>query len=125
MVPQPRKQQGSAIRRENLEFEVLALLDAEPGISQREMSRRLGASLGRTNGCVKAMIAVGSIANGRDPSSGGGGARGYRLTPAGHARRMALAQAYLQRKQAELDRLAGQVDRLQRAASAGIGDTHP
>lgn len=125
MVPDPHQRQGSVIRRENLEFEVLSLLEAEPGISQREMARRCVASLGRMNACMKAMIAMGSVKIVNRPAPRPGPGRAHELTPAGLARRASLAESYLLRKRAELDRLAGQVESLQRAAAHGPTGERP
>ncbi len=113
MVTSPPFRQSSLIRRENLEFEVLSLLETEPGLSQRELACRLGASLGRINSCIRAMIENGSMKRVQQSSGVTGLPRVCAVTELGLARRSALAGDYMQRKRAELDRLAGQIAALQ------------
>ena len=50
----PRLSEG-----ESLDCELLYLLDQHPGLSQRELSRRLGSSLGQVNYCLQALAAKG------------------------------------------------------------------
>ncbi len=109
MVTTTPLRQSSLIRREDLEFEVLSLLISEPEISQRELARRLGASLGRINSCVQTMIESGNMKRDNTTNDQTGAALGCAVTDSGMARRAALAGSYLLRKRAELDRLAGQI----------------
>lgn len=44
-----------------LQFRVLRLLEANPHLSQRELSKSLGVSLGGVNYCLNALISKGSI----------------------------------------------------------------
>jgi DNA-binding Lrp family transcriptional regulator len=41
--------------RESLDFELLYLLEKEPGLTQREIAGRLGISLGKVNYCLKGL----------------------------------------------------------------------
>ena len=113
MVTTQPPRRSSLIRRENLEFEVLCLLETEPGLSQRELARRLGASLGRINSCMQAMIENGSMMRVHQPSGETGLPQACAVTEVGLARRSALAGGYMQRKRAELDHLAEQIAALQ------------
>lgn len=42
-------------------YKILKLVEANPEISQRELAKNLGISLGKTNFCLKALIEVGLI----------------------------------------------------------------
>ncbi len=44
-----------------LQFRVLRLLESNPRLSQRELPKSLGASLGGMNYCLNALTAKGSI----------------------------------------------------------------
>ncbi len=44
-----------------LQFRVMRLLEANPQISQRELSKNLGVSLGGINYCLNALVAKGFI----------------------------------------------------------------
>lgn len=95
---------ASQARHEDLEYEVLSLLENEPLLSQREIAHRLGVSLGRINSGLRGMIAAGKLRR---------SARANEVTELGVARRALLAQGYLQRKQAQLQKLAGQIAAIQ------------
>lgn len=102
-------------RRESLDFELLYLLESEPGLTQRELAERLGISLGRTNYCVRALLDKGVIklANFRAAKSKLGYV--YVMTPQGIAQRIELSRRFLQRKLTEFERLKAQIEALQRA----------
>ncbi len=117
--------QSSLIRRENLEFEVLSLLEIEPGISQRELARRLGASLGRINSCVNVMLENDRVKRITRPLLKAGLRNVYELTVSGISRRSALANDYLQRKRAELERLTAQIASFQRIVPSETPDENP
>ena len=46
---------------DEIHYRILNLLEAKPDMSQRELSRELGVSLGKTNYCLKAMLDRGWI----------------------------------------------------------------
>ena len=104
----------SLSRQESLDFELLALLEREPQLSQREMAGRLGISLGRTNYCLRALADKGAIKLGNFRASRTKLSYAYRLTPTGISRRVSLTRRFLERKLAEYDRLEAQIAQLRR-----------
>jgi predicted transcriptional regulator len=44
-----------------LQFRVLRLLEVNPHLTQRELSKSLGVSLGGVNYCLNALVAKGSV----------------------------------------------------------------
>ena len=104
----------SLSRQESLDFELLALLEREPQLSQREMAGRLGISLGRTNYCLRALVDKGAIKLGNFRASRTKLNYAYRLTPTGISRRVSLTRRFLERKLAEYDRLEAQITELRR-----------
>lgn len=104
----------SLSRQESLDFELLALLEREPQLNQREMAGRLGISLGRTNYCLRALVDKGAIKLGNFRASRTKLSYAYRLTPTGISRRVSLTRRFLERKLAEYDRLEAQIAELRR-----------
>ena len=109
----------SLSRQESLDFELLALLEREPQLSQREMAGRLGISLGRTNYCLRALVDKGAIKLGNFRASRTKLSYAYRLTPTGISRRVSLTRRFLERKLAEYDRLEAQIAELRRELGEG------
>ena len=109
----------SLSRQESLDFELLALLEREPQLSQREMAGRLGISLGRTNYCLRALVDKGAIKLGNFRASRTKLSYAYRLTPTGISQRVSLTRRFLERKLAEYDRLEAQIAELRRELGEG------
>lgn len=107
--------------RETLDFELLHLLETEPRLSQREIAQRLGISLGKTNYCLKGLLAKGAIklANFRASSNKLGYA--YVLTPRGLSDKARLTRGFLARKMNEYERLKAQIEALEQDVAKGSG----
>ena len=114
-------------RRESLDFELLYLLEREPGLSQRELAARLDISLGKANYCLKGLIEKGAvkIANFRASENKLGYV--YVLTPGGISQRAGLTRRFLERKLAQYARLKAQIEALERDLPEGerAGDMAP
>jgi EPS-associated MarR family transcriptional regulator len=95
-------------------YRLLRHLADNPGMSQRELAKEFGISLGKTNYCLKALLDKGYIkaANFRNSRN----KRGYlyKLTPAGLKAKSRATRRFLMRKQAEYERLAAEIEELQR-----------
>lgn len=105
---------AEASPRESLDFELLYLLEKEPGLSQRELAQRLGISLGKVNYCLKALTAKGSIKLANFRASKSKLRYAYVLTPQGISQRVAMTQRFLRRKLSEYERLKAQIEALER-----------
>ncbi len=92
--------------QEENHLKVLRLLEANPQMSQRDLSVALGASLGKTNYCLKALLTKGFIKVQRFRKSPNKLAYAYLLTPFGMAQKAVLTVRFLERKLAEYDSLA-------------------
>lgn len=101
-----------ASRRESLDFELLHLIETEPGLSQREISVRLGISVGKVNYCLKGLADKGAVKLDNFCSSKAKLRYVYVLTPKGIAQRIALTQRFLRRKLEEYERLKRQIEAL-------------
>lgn len=103
------------------QLRLLQLIQVRPDVSQREMARELGLSLGKTNYCLKALINSGWVKVRNFRNSQHKLRYGYRLTPAGVRERAQATLRMLQRKSAEYEALRGEIERLH-ADAAELGD---
>lgn len=105
--------------REALACEILYLLQDEPGITQRELARKVGVSLGRANACLRALAEKGWLEPERLRQCASRGRTVYVLTPDGMAERGRLAGRLLMRKRAQHAQLGAQIAQLEREVAAG------
>jgi len=105
-------------------FRLLRLLEARSDLSQRDLARELGASLGKVNYCLNALIDKGlvKVRNFRNSRNKLGYA--YLLTPRGIDSKATIAVHFLQRKMAEYETLKVEIEQLQREV-AEIGARNP
>lgn len=96
---------------------VLRLLEASPELTQREMARELGVSLGKANYCLQALLSKGFVKVQDFRKSTNKRGYIYLLTSEGIAAKTALTRHFLERKREEFDALRLEVERLQREAS--------
>ena len=104
-----------------LDCEILYVLESEPEITQRELARRMGVSVGRTNYCLRALAGRGWLKLERFRTAQHKGRYIYVLTPGGLAERKRLAGRFLKRKRAEYDHLKAQIALLEREAARREG----
>ena len=100
--------------QQDVRFRILRLLDANPRISQRELSRQLGISLGAVNYCVKAFVEKGQLKIHNFRASNRKIRYAYVLTPKGVAQKTALANRFLHRKLKEYEALKAEIENLQK-----------
>lgn len=100
--------------REALDCEILYLLEHEPRITQREIARRMGVSLGRANYCLRALAGKGWLKLDRFRLAENKARYVYVLTPGGLAERARMAGGFLARKRSEYEYLQAQIARLER-----------
>ena len=103
----------------DLHFRLLRLLEEEPTLTQRELARKLGISLGGVNYCLRALAAKGLVKMSSFQASENKLAYAYLLTPQGMTEKMALTGRFLKRKQAEYAALKAEIEALQKA----VGET--
>jgi EPS-associated MarR family transcriptional regulator len=97
----------------DIHYRVLNVLEEEPEMTQRELSKRLGVSLGSVNYCIKALAQIGHIKvqnfnENRDKS-----AYLYILTPRGIKEKAELTSAFLKRKLNEYHQLQVEIESIQ------------
>lgn len=110
---------------EDIHFRVLRLLEANPAMNQRELAEELGVSLGKTNYCLKALLAKGMLKMHNFQSSRRKLAYAYLLTPQGIAEKAALTGRFLQRKMDEYTVLKAEIESLQQEQTPSKRSSDP
>ena len=100
--------------REAAQYRVLRLIEEQPEISQRELARVLGVSLGKTHYLLKALLDKGLVKANNFRRSDNKLAYAYLLTPSGIAAKLELTRAFLRLKEAEYQAALGEIERLRR-----------
>ena len=93
-------------------YRVMDLIHKQPDISQRELAKQAGISLGSMHYCLKALAQKGwvkaeNFKNNRDKS-----VYLYLLTPEGISQKSKLAIDFLRRKKQEYDELKREIEQL-------------
>ena len=103
-----------------LKLRVMRAVQANPGLSQRELARGLGVSLGATNYALKALIGQGLVKADSFLRADKKAGYLYVLTPDGLKNKARLARDFLERKREEHAALRREIELLSReAAEAG------
>ena len=92
------------------ELEILRNIEANPKLTQREMAKDLGVSLGKTNYLIKALLAKGLLKVNNFRSSQNKLGYLYLLTPEGVETKRKLTLLFLRRKSEEFDRLKKEME---------------
>lgn len=95
--------------QDDAHYTLLKLIQSEPGISQRELARRMGVSVGKANYCVKALAGNGFVKLENFRKSDNKLAYAYLLTPAGIEEKARLTLAFLRYKEAEYERIKAEL----------------
>ena len=98
------------------QFKTLKEFSVEGTISQRDLSKRIGLSLGSANYIVKELIKKGYVKAQRFKNAYNKAAYIYVLTPKGINARIKQTKYFLQVKMDEYERLKMEIDELKRDA---------
>ncbi len=92
---------------------VLRALNERPDLTQRELARELGMSLGKANYCLRALLSKGMVKAQNFRHSENKRGYAYLLTPEGLAAKAALTRQFLALKRKEYDALRLEIEQLQ------------
>ena len=95
-------------------LKILRLLEADPQMSQRDLARTLGISLGKVNYCLQALIDRGLVKANNFKNSRNKKAYMYLLTRKGFSEKSRVTVRFLQYKIAEYEILQREIENLQR-----------
>jgi EPS-associated MarR family transcriptional regulator len=98
--------------QEDTFFRVLRLLQENPEMSQRELAKVAGVSVGGIHYVLSALVEKGLVKLGNFTASDDKRRYAYVLTPKGIARRAALTRAFLMRKMEEYEALNYEIEQL-------------
>jgi EPS-associated MarR family transcriptional regulator len=101
------------------EFQILRALDSNPNLSQRELSKKSGISLGQVNYCLNALIQKGWVKLGKFTLSEHRRRSAYILTPKGMEQKAKATYHFLRRKMEEYEALEREIEEL-RAEVQGL-----
>lgn len=95
---------------------MLRLLESNPRMNQRDLSKAMGISLGKTNYCIKALLDKGLIKMQNFRNSQNKLAYTYLLTPVGVEEKARITVRFLKNKVQEYEQLRIEIEMLQREA---------
>ena len=101
---------------ETTHYSLLKTLEENPGLSQRDLAKRLGISLGKVNYCLNALVEKGSLKINNFRNSENKLTYAYLLTPQGIESRARITVEFLQRKVLEYEKLRQEIEELRKEA---------
>lgn len=113
--------------QEQAHLRILRALEENPGLTQRELARTLGISLGRTNYLIDALLEKGTLKMERFRRSDTKLKKiAYVLTPSGISERLRLTRDYLSRKRHEYEAIRAEIEALEHEMirQPSAGSTH-
>jgi EPS-associated MarR family transcriptional regulator len=102
--------------QEDTYYRVMRILQNNPDLTQRELARQLGISVGGLNYCLKALMEKGWVKMNNFAHSKNKFGYVYVLTPHGMAQKAALTHRFLQRKMQEYEALRAEIEALKAEA---------
>ncbi len=98
-------------------YSLLKNLEDNPALSQRDLAKRLGISLGKVNFCLNALVAKGFLKVNNFRNSDNKLAYAYLLTPHGIEEKARMTVAFLKYKTQEYEQLRAEIEELRREAA--------
>jgi len=101
-------------------YGLLKTLESNPRLSQRDLAKCLGISLGKVNFCLNALVEKGCLKVGNFRNSNNKLAYTYLLTPHGVEQKARMTVEFLQIKMREYERLRAEIAELKREAEQNV-----
>ena len=98
---------------QELEYKVLKWLEKNPNITQRQLAKELGVSLGKTHYLINSLIKVGWVKLDNFKRSDNKIGYIYLLTPCGVLEKAKITRDFLARKETEYQQLKHEIQQLQ------------
>jgi EPS-associated MarR family transcriptional regulator len=95
-------------------YRVMRLVEEKPEITQRDVARELGVSLGKANYCVQALIRKGWVRAVAVKNTQQKAAYSYTLTRVGRQQKSRLTLRFVANKMREYEGLLVEIDQMQR-----------
>ncbi|HZO21359.1 MAG TPA: MarR family EPS-associated transcriptional regulator [Steroidobacteraceae bacterium] len=103
---------SGSLLTEEMRYRLLRLIAANPHMSQRDVARELGISLGKVNYCLRALVQRGWVKAHNFKNSRNKAAYMYLLTPRGIEAKALLAVRFLKIKKHEYERLRQEIEQI-------------
>lgn len=97
-------------------YSLLKTLESNPSLSQRDLAKRLGISLGKVNYCLNALVEKGCLKVKNFRNSDNKLAYAYLLTPHGVEEKARITVHFLKHKVQEYEQLRAEIEELKREA---------
>ena len=110
---------------EEAHLKLLRLIESRPQLTQRQVARELGISLGKVNYCVNALIEKGWIKARNFRNNKNKLSYAYLLTPRGIEQKAVITLHFLSRKMAEYETLKKEIRDLRREIDQNQEGEHP
>lgn len=94
---------------QSVNYSLLKTLESNPSLSQRDLAKRLGVSLGKINFCLNALVAKGCLKVNNFRNSENKRAYAYLLTPHGVEQKSRLTVEFLQIKSQQYEQLRQEI----------------
>jgi EPS-associated MarR family transcriptional regulator len=104
---------------DEVRYKLLKLLEPNPALSQREVARALGISLGKVNYCLRALVEKGWIKAANFKNSRNKSAYMYLLTPRGIEEKTRVTAEFLRCKLQEHQALTAEIDQIRDEVERG------
>ena len=101
---------------ETTHYSLLKTLEENPGLSQRDLAKKLGVSLGKINYCLNALVEKGNLKINNFRNNDNKLAYAYLLTPRGVEQKARMTVQFLKHKMQEYERLKAEIEELQKEA---------
>ena len=101
---------------DEIRYKLMRLLQANPELSQRDVARELGVSVGKANYCVKALVRQGWVKVNNFRNSDNKLAYKYLVTPRGLDAKARITIRFLRSKMDEYETLRLEIEQIRREA---------
>lgn len=106
-----------------IRYRLLKLLHERPHLTQRELAKAMGISLGKANFCLRALIAIGAVKANNFKKSANKSGYLYLLTPRGLEEKARVTRRFLERKRAEYEAIQREIEELRAEHDKTKGST--
>ena len=103
--------------QDEITYKLLKIIENEPHLSQRDIAKKMGVSLGKTNYCLKALLDKGFIKVRNFYKNKKKSAYIYFLTPQGIEEKAQVTYRFLQRKIEEFETIKEEIENLKNETS--------
>jgi len=97
----------------DIHFKLLDILEKNPELSQRILSRELGISLGSINYCIRALVEKGQVKAHNFKKNSNKIGYIYLLTPKGISEKISMTKEFLRKRIDEYEMLQSEIKRLE------------